>query len=172
MEERHKHFEQVLWPHLRGAYNVARWLSGNDQDAEDIVQESFTKAFQAADGFRGGDVRSWLLAIVRNTALNFVQRRRPKLEVEWSDKVKEPADRAPGAETRLIEQTRRQRVRAAIEALPREFREALVLREIEGMSYKEIAAVLKAPLGTVMSRLSRARTMLMQELIPEKGAQQ
>lgn len=170
MEERHRHFEEVLWPHLRGAYNVARWLSGNDQDAEDIVQESFTKAFQAADGFRGGDARSWLLAIVRNTALNFIQRRRPKLEVEWSDKVAEPADRTPGAEVQLIEQTRRNRVRSAIEQLPNEFREALVLREIEGLSYKEIAAVLKAPLGTVMSRLSRARALLMQELIAEKGA--
>lgn len=172
MEDRTQYFENALWPHLRGAYNLARWLVGNRQDAEDVVQESFAKAYQAADRFRGGDARPWLLAIVRNTALTFLQRRKPKLEVEWSENLPEPADRTPGAETQLIERARRDRVRSAIARLPEEFRETLVLREIEGLAYKEIAWIMKIPVGTVMSRLSRARNLLIQELIPdEKGAQ-
>jgi RNA polymerase sigma-70 factor (ECF subfamily) len=169
LEDQRKYFELALWPHLRGAYNLARWLVGNPQDAEDVVQESFTKAYQAVDGFRGNDARAWLLAIVRNTSLNFIQRRRPKAEVEWSERLPEPADVTPGPEARLIQKARRDQVRSAIEQLPTEFREALVLREIEGMSYKEIAWVLKVPIGTVMSRLSRARNLLIQELAPEKG---
>ena len=159
----------MLWPHLRGVYNLARWLVGNAEDAEDVVQESFVKAYQYADQFRGSDPRSWLYAIVRNTSLNFIQRRRPKHEVEWNEDLPEPADRTPGAEADLIQVTRRDQIRSAIVRLPGEFREALVLREIEGMAYKEIAAVLNVPLGTVMSRLSRARSLLIRELAPEKG---
>jgi len=169
LEDRQRHFEDVLWPHLRGVYNLARWLVGNAEDAEDVVQESFVKAYQYADQFRGSDPRSWLYAIVRNTSLNFIQRRRPKHEVEWNEDLPEPADRTPGAEADLIQVTRRDQIRSAIVRLPGEFREALVLREIEGMAYKEIAAVLNVPLGTVMSRLSRARSLLIRELAPEKG---
>jgi RNA polymerase sigma-70 factor (ECF subfamily) len=172
LEDQRSFFDRALWPHLRGAYNLARWMVGNRQDAEDVVQESFTKAFQAVDSFRGDDARAWLLAIVRNTAVNFIQRRRPKPEVDWSENLPEPADRTPGPETRLIQQERREQVRSAIERLPREFRESLVLREIEGLTYKEIAWVLKIPMGTVMSRLSRARSLLMQELIPNQGGLQ
>lgn len=163
------YFELALWPHLRSAYNLARWLVGNHQDAEDVVQESFTKAYQAVDRLRGDDVRAWLLAIVRNTSLNCIQRRRPKLEVEWKENLPEPSDSAPGPEKRLLDQSRRDRLRASIAKLPPEFREALVLREIEGLPYKEIAWVLKVPVGTVMSRLSRARQLLIQELMPRKG---
>ena len=163
-----RYFESALWPHLRGAYNLARWLVGNREDAEDVVQESFTKAFQAVDQFRGGDARAWLLTIVRNTALNLI-RRRPKLEMEWNENMPEPADRSPGPELELVQQSRRNRVRSAIARLPQEFREALILREIEGLAYKEIAAVLSIPTGTVMSRLARARNLLLQELKPEKG---
>jgi RNA polymerase sigma-70 factor (ECF subfamily) len=170
LEDQRKYFEDAIWPHLRGAYNLARWLVGNPQDAEDVVQESFTRAYQAVDGFRGENPRAWLLAIVRNTSFNFIQRRRPKLEVGWSENLPEPADRGPGPEARLIQKARREQVRTAIEQLPAEFREALVLREIEGMSYKEIAWVLKVPIGTVMSRLSRARNLLIEDLAPEKGA--
>lgn len=169
MDDQRRHFETAFWPHLRGAYNLAHWLVKNRQDAEDVVQESFAKAYQAVDRFRGEDARAWLLAIVRNTSLNFIQRRRPKAEVEWSENLPEPADGEPGPETRLIQQARRDRVRTAIEQLPREFREPLVLREIEGMAYKEIAWVLKVPMGTVMSRLSRARKLLLEELDPEEG---
>ena len=169
MEDRRKDFEQMFWPQLRGAYNLARWLVGNPHDAEDVVQESFTRAFQAVDRFRGGDARTWLLTIVRNTAVNFLERRRPRLEVAWSEHLPEPVDRAADPETALVNRARRDRVRGAIEQLPAEYRETLVLREIEGLSYKEIAAVLGVPMGTVMSRLSRARNLLLEELMPEKG---
>ncbi len=169
MDDRRKYFELAIWPHLRSAYNVARWIVGNHQDAEDVVQESFTKAYQGVDRLRGEDARAWLLAIVRNTSLNYLQRARPKQEVAWSENLPEPSDHAPGPEKLLIDQARSQKVRTSIEKLPREFREALVLREIEGMPYKEIAWVLKVPVGTVMSRLSRARNLLLQELAPTKG---
>lgn len=169
MLDQRQDFERSLWPHLRGAYNLARWLMGNAHDAEDVVQESFLKAFRAVGRLRGEDARSWLLAIVRNTALNHLQRRRPKAEVEWSENMPEPADGGVGPEARLLQQERRERVHSAIACLPQEFREALVLREIEGLPYKEIAWVLKIPMGTVMSRLSRARALLIQQLIPDEG---
>ena len=169
LQDRSQQFERAVWPHLRGAYNLARWLVGNAQDAEDVVQESFIKAFRALDSFRGEDARPWLLTIVRNTALNYMQRTRPQAEVAWSDNIDQTADRNTAADTKLIELERRGQIRSAIEHLPQEFREALVLREIEGLSYKEIAWVLKVPLGTVMSRLARARSLLVRELIPEEG---
>ncbi|HXS96413.1 MAG TPA: sigma-70 family RNA polymerase sigma factor [Candidatus Limnocylindrales bacterium] len=164
------HFEESLWPHLGGAYNLARWIVGNRHDAEDVVQDSFTKAFQAAGGFRGGDIRVWLMKIVRNTALNFVQRDRPKLEVAFGERGPDPADAQPDPEAALLRASQQARVRAAVERLPAEFRETLVLRELEGMAYKEIAAVLDIPIGTVMSRLARARDLLMRDLAAEKGA--
>lgn len=151
--DRVQYFDQHIWPHLGPVYNFARWMVKNREDAEDIVQEALAKAYQAADSFRGTDPRTWLLAIVRNQALNFVSRRKPDAE----EMHREPADPAPGAELRLA-------VRTAIARLPGEFREALLLREMEGLSYKEIASVLRIPIGTVMSRLSRARALLMEEL--------
>jgi RNA polymerase sigma-70 factor (ECF subfamily) len=172
LEDQRQQFERAIWPHLRGAYNLARWLVGNQHDAEDVVQESFMKAFRAVDRVRIEDARAWLLTIVRNTALNYLQRERPKSEVAWDDKAPEPADRSAGPETRLLQKEQRERVRSAIERLPIEFREPLVLREIEGLPYKEIAWVLKIPMGTVMSRLSRARNLLLQELIPQEGGAQ
>jgi RNA polymerase sigma-70 factor (ECF subfamily) len=151
---------------MRSAYNLARWLVRNNHDAEDVVQESFLKAFKALDTFRGGDARSWLLSIVRNTAMNFVRGRKPDLAIV--DQPTEPADRQPDPEQGLLEQSRREQVRQAISRLEPEFREALVLREIEGLSYKEIASVLDIPAGTVMSRLSRARQRLLVDLAPSK----
>jgi len=168
LQDQRQHFETAIWPHLRGAYNLARWLLGNGADAEDVVQESFIKAFRAVDRIRGEDARAWLFAIVRNTAFNHRQRNKPKGEIAWDEKFPEPADHTAGPETSLLQEERRVRVRSAIERLPVEFREALVLREIEGLPYKEIAWVLKIPIGTVMSRLSRARNLLMQELIPDE----
>lgn len=168
LHDQRQQFERAVWPHLRGAYNLARWLVGNQQDAEDVVQESFMKAFRAIDRVRGDDARAWLLAIVRNTAFNYLHRQKPKAEVAWDEHIAEPADGSAGPETSLLQEERRKRVRSAIERLPLEFREALVLREIEGLPYKEIAWVLKVPMGTVMSRLSRARNLLMQELIPDE----
>jgi RNA polymerase sigma-70 factor, ECF subfamily len=168
LHDQRKQFERAVWPHLRGAYNLARWLVGNQHDAEDVVQESFIKAFRAVDRVRGEDARAWLLAIVRNTAFNYRQRHKPKAEVAWDEHTPEPVDHTAGPERYLLEKERRERVRSAIKRLPIEFREALVLREIEGLPYKEIAWVLKVPMGTVMSRLSRARNLLMQDLIPDK----
>jgi len=169
LDNRTRYFESILWPHLRAAYNFARWLVRNDHDAEDIVQESFAKAFQGMDTFRGGDARVWLLAIVRNTAMNFLRRLQPGREVGWSDRVPEPVDLTPDPEHGLIQRSRRDQVRSAIDRLAPEFRETLILREIEELSYKEIASVLKVPVGTVMSRLCRARNLLVHELVGEKG---
>ena len=154
-----------MWPHVRAAYNVARWLVRNNHDAEDIVQESFMKAYKAIDTFRGGDARVWMLAIVRNTAMTFLRRRKPDITVNWSvQEQPEPEDHAPDPERGLLEQSRREQVRGAISRLAPEFREAIVLREIEDLSYKEIASILNIPMGTVMSRLSRARNQLLVEL--------
>jgi RNA polymerase sigma-70 factor (ECF subfamily) len=162
-----KDFERVVWPHLRAAYNVARWLVRNDHDAEDIVQEAFAKAFVAMNALRNSDARAWLLSIVRNTAISFMQRQKRAQEVAWNDNAPEPSDSAPDPETGMIGKSRRECVRAAIERLPQEYRETLVLREIEGLPYKEIAGILQVPMGTVMSRLSRARNLLIEELVPD-----
>jgi RNA polymerase sigma-70 factor (ECF subfamily) len=141
----------------------------NDHDAEDVVQESFVKAFQALDRFRGGDHRVWLLAIVRNTAMTLLRRRRSEPAL-GSELTPDPPDKSQGIENKLIAGERRNHVRTAIKRLPGEFRETLILRELEGLSYKEIAGVLDVPVGTVMSRLSRARNLLMSDLIEERRA--
>ena len=152
-------FDQIVLPHLDAAYNLARWLAGNDHDAEDIAQEACVRAWQFRGSYRGGNSRAWLLAIVRNTAYTWFRKNRPKTMVTVSDDeladVEDPASQAPAfhnADTAAL--------RAALEELPLEFREALVLRELEGLSYKEIADVADVPLGTVMSRLARARHLL------------
>ena len=163
------YFDENMWPHLRAAYNFARWLVRNDHDAEDIVQESFLKAFAASSEFRGRDPRVWLLAIVRNTTINLLRKRRTQQTVQWRDEMPEPADTAAGPEAALISESRRTQIRAAIQALPEDFREALILREFEGLSYKEIASVTSAPIGTVMSRLSRARALLLDQLVAERS---
>jgi len=155
---------------MRSAYNLARWLVRNGEDAEDIVQEACLKAFKALDSFRGGDARVWMLSIVRNTAMNFLRGRKPDAPLDLEQL--EPADGSPDPELSLLRESRRQQVRRAISSLDPEFRDALVLREIEGLSYKEIAAVLDVPTGTVMSRLSRARQRLLHELAPAKEVRQ
>ncbi len=168
LTDRSRYFDDMLWPHLRAAYNFARWLVRNEHDAEDVVQESFVKAFQGLERFRGGDPRVWLLAIVRNTAMTMLRRKRSEpWPVDEADS--ELADPSADPETAVIESNRRRQVRAAIEQLPDEFRETLILRELEGLSYKEIAAVLNVPMGTVMSRLARARDLLMRGLAAERG---
>ena len=164
MDTKVRSFELTMWPHMRAAYNLARWLVRNDQDAEDIVQDSFLKAYKAQESFRGGDSRVWMLSIVRNTALDFLRRYKSRSVVSLEDQIHEPADHTPNPERGLLESTRRKQVREAISHLEPEFREVIVLREIEGLSYKEIASVLSIPMGTVMSRLSRARNLLLVEL--------
>jgi RNA polymerase sigma-70 factor (ECF subfamily) len=136
----------------------------NDHDAEDIVQESFLKAYKAQESFRGSEPKTWMLSIVRNTAMDFLRRLQTSATVTLGDQGHEPEDQSPDPERAFLEQTRREQVRQAISRLAPEFREAIVLREIEGLSYKEIASVLGIPMGTVMSRLSRARNLLLTEL--------
>ena len=159
MADRAQRFEHILLPHLAAGYNLARWLTRNDHDAEDVVQEAYLRAFRAFDRYRGGDPRAWLLTIVRNTCYTWLrQRREPVAEAPGGDDL--AADPETQPEALWLRQADGQLLRAGLEALPLEFREALVLRELEGLSYKEIADVADVPLGTVMSRLARARKHL------------
>ena len=161
-------FERVVLPHLQAAYNLARWLAGNDHDSEDVVQEAYLRAFTFFDGFRGEDGRSWLLSVVRNTCYTWLAKHRGQARtVSLDEEVHGPSD-ALSPERLLLERAAGEELRAAVAGLPAEFREVVVLRELEGLSYKEIAAVLGAPLGTVMSRLTRARARLQQCLCPPK----
>ncbi|HEV2331160.1 MAG TPA: sigma-70 family RNA polymerase sigma factor [Verrucomicrobiae bacterium] len=159
--ERLNLFEQTVLPHLDAAYNLSRWLTSNDQDAQDVTQEAALRAFKFFGGFRGENPRAWLLTIVRNTFYNWLPKNRPReiagdldaeaLAVEDVSANPEYINlRVPDAET----------VRRAIETLPVEFREMIVLREMEGLNYKEIAELSDVPIGTVMSRLARARKQL------------
>jgi RNA polymerase sigma-70 factor (ECF subfamily) len=149
-------------PHLDAAYNLARWLAGNDHDAQDIVQEACLRAFRFFSGFRGGNSRSWLLTIVRNTAYSWLKQNRARVLVSVSDEdmaeIEDPAQSANQAIA--FQKADAGVVRAALEKLPTEFREALVLRELEGLSYKEISDVADVPIGTVMSRIARGRKQL------------
>ena len=165
-----RYFELTMWPHLRAAYNYARWLVRDPHDAEDVVQESFLKAYRSIDTYRGGDARVWMLAIVRNAAMDLLRRRPGRATTEQEGP--EPVDPSPSPERRLLDQSRREQLRRAIASLAPEFRDTLVLREIEGLSYKEIAGVLRVPIGTVMSRLARARNLLLSELSAPKEVSQ
>ena len=171
MDAKIRYFELTLWPHMRAAYNLARWLVRNDQDAEDIMQESFLKAYKAQESIRGGEAKTWMLSIVRNTAMDFLRRSKSGIVDTLGDQAYEPKDDSPDPERVLLEQSRREQVRHAITKLAAEFREVIVLREIEGLSYKEIASALGIPMGTVMSRLSRARNLLLVELGGSKEVQ-
>ncbi len=149
----------MVVPHQAAAYNLARWLTGNDQDAEDVVQEAYLRALRFFDNFHGIDGRSWILAIVRNACYTWLrQNRRKPLALE--DEMLEVADSRPNPEALHLAEIDQKLLRQAIEDLPDEFREAIILRELEGLSYKEIGAITGAPIGTVMSRLARARQRL------------
>jgi RNA polymerase sigma-70 factor (ECF subfamily) len=155
-------FEQSVIPHLDAAYNLARWLTRNDEDAEDVAQEACLRAMKFFDGFHGGSVRPWLLTIVRNTYLTWVQKNRRKELAPLEEQDVESASANP--EELLLEQVNGQSLREALDELPSEYREVLVLREMEDLSYKEIAEVAGIPIGTVMSRLARARRRLQRVL--------
>ena len=158
-------FEQVVLSHLDAAYNLARWLLRSPADAEDAVQEACLRALRFFEGFRGGDSRAWLLKIVRNTCYSWARKNRPaELADEFDETVHTPDAAGDTPEAKLISQAESERVRKALEKLPITFREVLVLREIEGLSYKEISDVTGVPMGTVMSSLSRARQKLRDQL--------
>jgi len=159
-------FETAVLPHLDAAYNLARWLTRNDADAEDVVQEAYLRAFRFFGGFHGEDGRAWLLEIVRNTSYTWMQRNRsPELNMPLDDEPREVEGDDLNPEELLLQKADAQTLRQAVEELPLEFREVLVLRELDEMSYKQIAAVADLPLGTVMSRLARARKRLQHILV-------
>jgi len=153
-------FNQTVLPHLDAAYNLARWLARSDQDAQDIVQEASLRAFKYWKGFSGRDCRPWLLAIVRNTYYSWVRQRSVQPELTETGEIDDIDDSVPNPENLLLQNASRDMLKAALDDLPAEFREAIVLREMEGMSYKEIADIASVPIGTVMSRLARARRRL------------
>ena len=158
-------FEQTMLPHLDAAYNLARWLLRHEQNAQDAVQDAYLNALRSFDRFRGGDGRGWLLTIVRNVCYSRLRddRRRVATEV-FDDEAHGSGDEA--AETRAVDwrQVHGALLQQALEQLAPEFREVIVLHELEGMAYKDIAAVVDVPIGTVMSRLARARKKLQREL--------
>jgi RNA polymerase sigma-70 factor (ECF subfamily) len=170
-QARVKRFEQLALPHLDAAYNLARWLTRNDTDAEDVVQEAFLRAFKFFDGYRGGSERAWLLTIVRHTCYSWLQRNRPAeviagYDLEAADAAeagRDPGVRSladQGPEIALMHQADEDLLNALIAELPPQYREVVILRELEDLSYKEIAEVAAIPIGTVMSRLARARKAL------------
>jgi RNA polymerase sigma-70 factor (ECF subfamily) len=164
--------EQLILPHLDAAYNLARWLTGNEHDADDVVQESFLRAFKFIGGFRGGNVRAWLLTIVRNTGYTWLkQNRAGLLSIEASEAVLEIEDPGANPDAHFEMAATAEQVRNALSQLPVEFREIIVLREMENYSYKEIADIAGLPIGTVMSRLARARKQLQQILTRQPTTQ-
>ncbi len=154
-------FRRLVLPHLDGAYDFARFLCRDPAAAEDIVQEAFLQAWRGFGSFRGGSPRAWLFAIVRNCFFNWTRRGPPGGESPFAaDQLEAIADEQDDPESALMRSDEAQTLRALVEALPEPFREALVLRELEELSYREIAEVTAAPIGTVMSRLARARQLL------------
>jgi len=166
--EKSARFESLVLPHLDAAYNLARWLTGNQADAEDVVQESYLRALTFFGGFHGSDGRAWLLAIVRNTCFTWLRRNRPAHTEELEEERHGIAE-GTRAEATLLDRIDHQRLHEAMEQLPSEYREVLVLREMEDLSYKQISSITGVPLGTVMSRLARARNRLGLMLRPARG---
>jgi len=166
---RAQRFERIFVPHLDAAYDFARWLSRDERTAEDICQEACLRAFKSLDSFQGESGRAWLLAIVRNTYYTwFTKNKADAAAVPFDEdgtiagaELEAPVE---SIERILQQRDARRRVNAALERLPQEFREVIVLRELEDLSYKEIAEVAHVPIGTVMSRLARARKLLLQHL--------
>ena len=168
-DDRRRRFELLALPHLDAAYNLARWLAGNPTDAEDVVQDAYLRAYRYFDAFQGGNFRVWLLTIVRNAFITWVKENRSGRmvfvpdtplaetadheEIAWGSKPRDP-------EALLMDSIDSQTLNRLMEKLPSEYREVLLLREVEDLAYKEIADVTGVPMGTVMSRLSRARLAL------------
>jgi RNA polymerase sigma-70 factor (ECF subfamily) len=161
-----RRFEETVMPHLDAAFNYARWLTKSEVEAEDLVQEACLRAMRFLSSLRDGNARPWLFAIVRNTWYSRVARRDSAAGATLNSSDDNRPDEALDPEQRLVQQDTVARGRAGLEQLPPEFREAIVLRDIEGLSYKEIAEVLQVPMGTVMSRISRGRERLLAALAP------
>ena len=171
MENETAHFEKAILPHLDAAYNLARWLTGNEHDARDMVQESCLRAFKFFGGFRGGDARSWLLTIVRNTIYSWFQRRQKGEHVfQPEEEMEKFEDVSVNPEQLLARSANIEAVREAIAQLPPDFRETVVLREMENYSYKEIAGITGVQIGTVMSRLARGRRHLQRILCQSENS--
>lgn len=156
-------FEQIVMPHLNAAFNLSRWLLRSRADAEDVAQEALLRAYRFFHGYQGGDAKAWLLQIVRNTCYSWLEKNRPmELMTEFEEDAHPQSSANP--EAMAIASNNRERLRQALETLPPRFREVIILRELEGCSYKEIAAITSIPIGTVMSALSRARQQLQKSL--------
>jgi RNA polymerase sigma-70 factor, ECF subfamily len=160
-------FRRIVMPHLDEAYRLAHWLTGNRADAEDVVQDASIRAFRAVREYAGGNARSWVLSIVRNTAYSWLRKNRSSTVVTVDDLEAVELDRADPVEIQpetpeasLISKADAEQLRTAIASLPMPFRETLVLRDVEGLDYREIAEATQVPIGTVMSRLARARRRL------------
>ncbi len=153
-------FENLIMPHLDAAYNLARWMTRHEQDAQDVVQEAVMRAYKYFDGYHGGNAKSWLLAIVRNTCYTWLRQNRAQIPTVSLDDALEVADDSLIVEERCFQNLTKETLKKALEEMPLEFREILVLRELEGLSYKEISETTDLAIGTVMSRLSRARQKL------------
>jgi len=175
MDDRRRRFEAQALPHLDAAINLARWLTRSDADADDVVQDAMMRAWRAYDGFRGGDIRPWLLTIVRNCWRTSLGDRKRRGHVALPDENTrlpgdEMTDSGPSPESSAMRNAEGRKLDAIIATLPDEFREVLILREMEDLSYREIAAITDVPLGTVMSRLARARAMLREKWLGEVEA--
>lgn len=155
-------FEALVLPHLDAALNLAKWLLGDRADAEDVAQEAVLRAYRFFRGFRGTEARAWLLQIVRNRCYTWLQKNRAAVNEEFDEEFFPDTSASP--EVAVTQADARQRLTRALESLPARSREIIVLRELEGCSYKEIAEIMKLPIGTVMSTLARARERLQKML--------
>lgn len=171
-ETRSRLFREVVMPHLDDAFVFARWLTGNPTDAEDVVQDACLRALNGIEQYSGGNARAWLFSIVRNTTFTWLARNRPKTlvltdDLEGAERDASTVTQTPTPEAEMIAQADEALLQAAIDALPAPFREALVMREFNGLSYREIASIVDIPVGTVMSRLARARALLIERIEKE-----
>ena len=163
-------FEEAVLPHLDAAFNLARWLVRETADAQDLVQEAYLRAWKGFAGFHGGDARPWILTIVRNTCYTWLRKHsRQDLAVEFDEGIHSGGNSPSNPERMLIEEANRSILEQALHKLPAEFRESIVLRELEGLSYKEISEIAGVPVGTVMSRLARARARLRDCIVAASG---
>jgi RNA polymerase sigma factor (sigma-70 family) len=159
-----RQFEQIMLPHLDAVFNLARWLIQDEHAAEDVAQEAFVRAARYFDSFRGGDGRAWLLSIVRRASFDWLAKRKAQPLETFDEEIHNFDDSAADPQILAMRSFEQARVRQALEELPLPLREVLVLRELEGLSYQQVAAVAEIPIGTAMSRISRGRQQLQRRL--------